>query len=170
MAKVLFANFFAWSHSKQLDTAAGSQTLLYNMKLFKISTGSPAREGSVMPTDGHFVGMIIFVEANANTVNNTTFDIVRIPRISNSYDYADQKVLGTITVPPFEIGCFYTDPDTSEGSREYNQYDNLQLQVTQDGTQDTAKLTKLHVLIGLDCDGNALIGPYTDNFNPPFTF
>jgi len=162
MAKILFANFFAWSHTKSLRTQTQPITTqrVWNLKFVDLGTGlPPAREGSVMPTDGHFIGFIVYVGINTGASTTSTYKVVRIPRIGGSYDYADEKVLGFVDIPPLETGCFYTDPDTSDGTREYFQYDNIQFRSVKDigGSEGTADV---HILLGMDVDANSLIGPY----------
>jgi len=169
MAQVLFANFFAWSHAKSLETATQPHTTqrVFNLKLVDFGAGLPAaRIGSVMPTDGHFIGIIVYVGENTGATTTSTYKVVRIPKIGGGYDYADEKVLGFVDIPPLETGCFYSDPDTSDGVREYFQYDNIQFRTVKDaggseGTKD------VHLLLGMATDANSLSGPYTANFNIP---
>jgi len=168
MAKILYANWFAWSSSSHLltSTTAGLEQVL-NIKLAQIRTGllPNAREGSIMMTDGKFVGFIAYIATNTAT-GPCTISVVRIPQVGGSYDYADEKVLGSVTIPAGETKCFYTDPDTSDGTREYFARDNLQFRLVKES--GGGQIKDISILLGMDMDGGTLTGPYEPNFSPLF--
>ena len=150
MVKKLYANYFTWTRDDaQFDVRAGATENI--LTLFFQPTGviggTSFDEGSMMPTSGLFVGMIIFVTTNTNTVSTITFKVqAREP------GSGDWKILGFIDIPPGEIGCFYSDPDTSDFTREYAEYSMLKVSTEGSGGSTSKKIDKVTVMIGLETE------------------
>ena len=164
--RVLYANNFSWSQSKRLRTTDQNDNSEreFNIKIEALSF-SEDNKGTVMPTDGLFVGLIVFVGTNNNNLGTTTYKVVRTPRIGGGYDKNDDVILGFVDVPPLETGCFYSDPDTSDAVRQYLQYDNIQFRTVKDAGGVGAGCTNVTVLLGMETETNLLVGPYETNFN-----
>jgi len=169
MARVLYANWFAWSSSFSLNNhpTAGTQRQK-QLKLIPDGTGVPVGDqDSIMLTDGKFVGMIVYVRTSTTT-GPVRFTCVRTPRISDAYDLADDVVLGTVTIPAGETGCFYSDPDTSDGTRSYFAFDNVTIRTVLDS--GFGQISDTDVLLGMDMSSGSLVGPYhpDGNHSPGF--
>lgn len=155
--RILYANYFAWGHRKAFDTdglVAGTKFQNFYLSLDSLNTvpSTFTEIGTVMPTDGKFIGMIIHVGANDGD-GVSKYEIYRRTFTSN---YADESVIGTVSIPAGESGCFYSDPDAP---LPYFQYDNLYLTgwketgATNKGTSDVT------VLLGMESESNDLKDP-----------
>ncbi len=159
VARLLYANWFAWTHSInwRSNTTAGEE-VQFDLKLVKDSTGVPvANHSSIMMTDGKFVGLIVHVDTSS-TSGPLRIICVRTPKINDAYDLADDIVLGTVNIPAGETGCFYSDPDTSDGTRSFFAYDNVTLRLVLDS--GSGRVENLDLLLGMDMSSGALSGPY----------
>jgi len=160
MAKLLYANWFAWGNSSNLQNhpVAGTQRQL-QLKITTDGIGVPVGSNhSIMLTDGKFVGMIVYVRTNP-TSGPVRFTCVKTPFVDDAYDLADDVVLGTVTIPAGEVGCFYSDPDTSDASRSYFAFDNITIRRILD-SGGGGQISDVDILIGMDFSSGSLIGPY----------
>ena len=149
MVRKLYANYFSWSSDIAFDIRAGSSET-FKMLNFQTPTinASNVSRGSYMPTSGLFVGMIIHVGFNNNTIANTIF---RVNAFEPLWGGA-AKVLGEVIIPPGEIGCFYSDPDTSEFTREYLELSVISLSIQADDFSSAKKIADVTVMIGLETE------------------
>ncbi len=150
MVRKLYANYFLWARDDaHYDTSGGENERIFT--LFNQPTGAAGGankdEGSMMPTSGLFVGMIIFVTTNTTTVSTITFKVQAFEPGA-----ADWKILGFVDIPPGEIGCFYSDPDTSDFTREYAEYSMLKISTEGSAGSASKKLDKVTVMIGLETE------------------
>ena len=150
MVRKLYANYFLWTRDDlQYDVRAGATESI--LTLFNQPTGAAGGtsfdEGSMMPTSGLFVGMIIFVTTNTNNLSTITFKVQAREPGSGSW-----KILGFVDIPPGEVGCFYSDPDTSDFTREYAEYSMLKISTEGSGGSSTKNIDKVTVMIGLEAE------------------
>jgi len=151
MTKILYANHFTQGHLVQFDTKGINANDIQNSTTidFVIPSGGTAETGSVMPASGKFVGMILHVRTNTAFLGPSVY---RIVRFSFSDGYATKKTLGFISVPKGETGCFYSDPDTSDGVREWFEYDRIEFEKEKFDDGINQGLTDVEVVLGLETD------------------
>jgi len=127
MVRKLYGNHFGFTRDKDFDTFAknknpGPYPRLMGRAKYSTwqspessATGSPS-QGLLVPTSGKFVGMIVHVQFNDLALVDTDYVVYR-----QNYPWvtADQVEIGRVHVPGGEIGCFYSDPDTSDASRSF---------------------------------------------------
>lgn len=144
MVRKLFGNFFSFVRAPIQDTKGFNKSPgPYPKRFFVEKFGdhmspqssidfSPS-QGSIMPTSGKFVGMIVHVEGNDLATVETTFVF---SRINYPWETSTKIELGRVTIPGGTIGCFYSDPDTSDGERSYGQFAALLIEgfISADGS------------------------------------
>jgi len=149
MARFLYANYFTWNHSNNLQLGGsipGPFTTFLSIDGEAVSSSS-ADTGAIQATDGFFVGMIMHVGSNTQGGGSVKFDIEKVTKLSG---YVTRTILGNITVPAGEVGCFYSNPDTLESTRSFTKYDNLRMKLSKvsgDGGGGPADVT---LMIGLE--------------------
>ena len=168
MVRKLYANFFSIQRAKEADTFAkikspGPYPRLFFREKFSdhtspqsSSTGSPS-QGSIMPTSGKFVGMIVHVQFNDLAGVDTDYVFYRI---NYPWNTVDKFEIGRVHVPGGEIGCFYSDPDTSDGSRSYGQLSALLVEgfISANGSQN-AGVKGTTIMIGIDTEDQEIVCP-----------
>lgn len=150
MARKLYANYFLWQRNdislKVVQGQAETDLTLFLQQ--PPGVAAPESKGSSMATDGKFVGMIVYVPINTQTVSTVHFRVQALEfPFSGSW-----KILGGVDVPPGEIGCFYSDPDTSDGTRDYLQYAVVKVTVeAEPGSLNPANAVEnVSMMIGFD--------------------
>jgi len=96
MTKILHANWFSQGHISNLHSTAlavGSNRI--SSINFRTLLNSSNDEHVNMPTSGHFVGMIVHVGTNTQTVGTTDYRL----RARRSTSYSTIVTLATISVP-----------------------------------------------------------------------
>jgi len=76
MARILYANHFAWSSAEVLSSFKGGGSVgAYSMQLRNILSANVTTQGSVMPTEGVVVGFIVFVGNHSSCSRDTTYSV-----------------------------------------------------------------------------------------------
>jgi len=157
MTRILGANYFSWNQRNIYGTDNLLATVTLDVDLEQNNPDTDDK-GSVMPTAGLFVGLIVHVSTNNATKGLSRY---RMQHKTFSSDYATTSFIMDIDIPFGETGCFYSDPDLSEGIRTYEQYDILQLVISHEDTQSVGTGTNgVSLVLGIETKVGNKTGPY----------
>ena len=152
VTRILYGNWFSQGHNELYDTRTA---IVGNVFYININgnpmTGSGAEQRVQMPNSGKFVGLIIHVGTNDSTSGTSEYSI-RASRKSD--DYATEATLATVVIPTGETGCFYSDPDTSDGVRAFFRYDALSFTKLKPTGSNSKGCSDIDFCLGLDMDSS----------------
>lgn len=151
MTRILYGNWFSQGHNSLYDsiTLSVGARRLNNINGNALVNSTQLVNWTRMANSGKFVGFIIHVGINDSTSGTTEY---RIIASRQSTDWTTESIIGTVIIPAGEIGCFYSDPDRSEGLRRFFFHDGLAFATLKPSGDNSKGCSDVDFLLALDMD------------------